>query len=359
MAENRIEKLDPNMRGAQGGEAIEWVDLRELTIEGRGWSDTESFYDRLPARAKGVVREPVWQLAECSAGIAGRFVTDAPAIWARWKLRREALSMNHMPSTGVSGIDLYARQGRRWHWMGVGREVAFPQSVSKLAEKLLAGEKQCMIYLPLYNGVERVEIGVPEGCWIKPDPRACGECRPICFYGSSIVQGGCASRPGMAYPAIIGRRLDRATINLGFSGNARMEKEVAELLAELDPSVYVIDALPNMAGDPIEARVEYLVKALRARHPKTPLVFVENIVYSGAVFNADQERAYRRKNEAQNRALDALSGVDGIHRIACDDLLGRDGEGTVDGTHPTDLGFERMAGVIGGALGKIRMKDER
>ena len=93
-------------------EEITWHDIRDLAIEGKGWDDTESFYDRLPARARGVVRDPVWDLSRHSAGICARFVTDATAIQARWRLRCESLAMSHMAATGVSGVDLYARAER-------------------------------------------------------------------------------------------------------------------------------------------------------------------------------------------------------------------------------------------------------
>jgi lysophospholipase L1-like esterase len=334
------------MQAKQGSDGLQWLDLRDLGVEGRGWEETESFYDRLPARAKGVVRDPVWQLSRNSAGLAGRFVTDAPAISARWRLRNAGLSMYHMPSTAVSGIDLYVHHQEAWRWMGISREITYPETATVLADGLDTQSKRCMVYLPLYNGVERVEIGVPAGASLLPDqPRTPEKSRPICVYGTSIVNGACASRPGMAYPAILGRRLDRPTINLGFSGNGRMEKEMAELLAELDPAVYVIDCLPNMDNEAIEARVEALVNTLRGAHPDTPLVFVENIPYA-RTFNAEWQRRYQRKNEAQNRVLDRLAAIRGIHRIACDNLIGRDGEGTVDGTHPTDVGFMRMAEAL-------------
>ena len=119
-----------------------------------------------------------------------------------------------------------------------------------LVKGLKPGRREYVLYLPLYNGVQEVKIGVPEGATLEvAGPRPVGT-KPIVFYGTSILQGGCASRPGMAYPAILGRRLDWPTINLGFSGNALSEPEVAQLLAELDPAVYVLDPLPNMTrGD--------------------------------------------------------------------------------------------------------------
>jgi len=103
---------------------LQWFDARALTVEGKGWTDTRQFYDRLPARAEGTVRAAVWGLSQDSAGLAVRFVTDATAISARWTLRRERLAMAHMPASGVSGVDLYVRDKGKWHWLGSGRRTS-------------------------------------------------------------------------------------------------------------------------------------------------------------------------------------------------------------------------------------------
>ena len=100
---------------------LHWHDLTTLSIEGKGWTDTRDFYGRLPVRAEGTVRDPVWNLSRDSAGICARFTSDATAIHARWSLRKESLAMVHMPATGVSGVDLYVRMDDTWRWLGTGR----------------------------------------------------------------------------------------------------------------------------------------------------------------------------------------------------------------------------------------------
>ncbi|HOX08828.1 MAG TPA: SGNH/GDSL hydrolase N-terminal domain-containing protein, partial [Planctomycetota bacterium] len=246
-AENAAARIDPNMavRDAEGD--ICWYDLAGLTIEGMGWSGTEGPYERLPARASGKVPEAVWKLSKDSAGICARFVTDATAVYARWTLKDPNLAMDHMPATGVSGLDLYVRSAGVWRWAGVGRPKESPTNRQELTRGRLAAERrECLIYLPLYNGVSAVQLGLPSAARLeKAPPRPAGRSRPVVFYGTSIVQGGCASRPGMAYPAILGRWLDVPTVNLGFSGSARMEPEVAELVAEPDAAAFVLDCLPN------------------------------------------------------------------------------------------------------------------
>src|SRR3954469_3251442 len=174
--------------------SVHWHDAAELTIEGRGWRDTEHPYDRLPAKAKSLVRQPVWDLAQHSAGMSVRFSTDATTISVRWKLRNSRLEMTHMPATRTSGVDLYVLSERRWHYLGTGRPIRFPDNESVLARDLAPAEREFRLYLPLYNGVERVEIGLPETASFKHASSMKGTgAKPIVFYGTSITQGGCAS----------------------------------------------------------------------------------------------------------------------------------------------------------------------
>lgn len=333
--------------------AITWHDATELTVEGRGWTDTASYYNRFPARAKAWANATLWSLAGDSAGMAVRFVSDAAEIHARWKLVNSDLAMNHMPATGVSGVDLYVRLNGEWRWLAVGKPIG-QENDETLISNLPAGKKEFALYLPLYNGVTSVEVGVPEGSTIESAPPRPKGIKPVVFYGTSITQGGCASRPGMAYPALIGRRLDVATINLGFSGSGRGEHEVSDLLAELDPSVYVIDAMPNMDPGTVDERIRYMLKVIHAKRPDTPLIIVEHAIFTSAYNAAKGPKA----SESWNRILrqiykDNAKDWNGrLHYVKCDKLMGSDGEATVDGVHPTDVGFLRMADVLTPAVKK-------
>jgi hypothetical protein len=134
-------------------------------------------------------------------------------------------------------------------------------------------------------------------------------------------------------------------INLGFSGNGKMEPELADLLAELDPSVYVLDCLPNMNAAEVTARVEPFVKKLRAAHPRTPIVLVEDRTYADSFLITGKRERNETSRAALKAAYDRLrkSGVKDLHHLKGAELLGDDGEGTVDSSHPNDLGFMRQA----------------
>jgi hypothetical protein len=218
---------------------------------------------------------------------------------------------------------------------------------------LAPGLKEFVGYLPLYNGVERLSIGVESGSEfvpIGPDRR-----KPIVFYGTSICQGACASRPGIAYTAIVGRMLNQPVINLGFSGSGRMDSGVVDLLTELDPSIYVIDCLPNMDAALVKERTEPLVTKLRAARPTTPILLVEDRTFGQAPLVSSIREAHAERRGELASAFRRLqsAGVGRLHYLKGDRLLGLDSEGTTDGSHPNDLGMMRQAEVLRPVLARL------
>lgn len=349
------QSIDPTLARPDEKGDILWYDIRHLGIEGKAWAETQAPFDRLPAKAEGKVRDAVWELSRHSAGMCVRFVTDAPALQARWTVTSPRLAMPHMPATGVSGLDLYVRSptDHRWRWVAVAQPPQAPTNSVQMIAGLPAARREWLLYLPLYNGVSSVEVGIPRGHSLKKSPPyPHGHDKPIVFYGTSITQGGCASRPGMVHTSILQRRLERPVINLGFSGNGRMEQEVVDLLAEIDAAVYVIDCLPNMNRKDVSERTEPLVRTLRAAHPQTPILLVEDRNYADSWIN----EAKRSRNDDNHAALWGVyqrlvaAGVGGLHYLPGNRLLGSDGEDTVDSSHPTDLGFLRHADAFEPAL---------
>ena len=324
-------------------EEIDWYNVKDFGVEGKGWTNTKRYFDRLPSKAEGVVRDPVWNLSRHSAGMCMRFVTDSPNIYVRYKLHLERLEMSHMPATGVSGIDLYADNGEGIdHWVSVVRPNKQLMDTS-IAKDLAPGSRRYTMYLPLYNGVDNMEVGVTKNESFRPlTPR---KEKPILFYGTSIMHGACASRPGLAFPAILGRRLRRPTINLGFSGNGVMEPEVSDLLAEQDPCVFVIDCLPNMNETTVSKRTIPFVKRLRESHDNTPILLVEDRSFTNTLFFPSIKIHHRKSRTALKKAYAELidSGVRNLFYLDGDHLLGDDGEGATDGSHPNDLGMMRYA----------------
>jgi hypothetical protein len=325
----------------------QWHDVTAWGVEGRGWGDQERkrWYDRLPAKAEKTVTPAVWSLSRDSAGMMVRFKTDAKAIYCRYDLAKANLAMPAMPATGVSGLDLYARDAKgQWRWV-ICSKPASQHVEAVMISDLAPGEHEFAAYLPLYNGIEKLEIGVPAGAKFEGlAPRK----KPIVFYGTSITHGANASRPGMVHTAILGRHLDRPVINIGFSGNGKMDAAVGDLINELDPAVIVIDCLPNMGPADVTAKCVPLVKQLRSKHAKTPIILVEDrrntnswILPAKAKFHDDNHAALKAAY-AQLKA----EKVANLHYISGDALYGTDAEGSNDASHGTDLGFLRQAEIF-------------
>jgi lysophospholipase L1-like esterase len=264
-----------------------------------------------------------------------------------------------MAAAAVSGVDLYVRENGRWLWCGVGKPDKSSVNEQKIIGNMTRREREFRLYLPLYNGVETVEIGLPQNASIAAAPSEVKNIKPVVFYGTSIVQGASASRPGMAYPSILGRKLNRPAINLGFSGNGRMEAELAALLTEIDAAAYVIDCLPNLStGAEVEERTPRLVEIIRRQRPAAPIILVENIRYPDIFIEERKSKIYREKNAALRRVYRQLQSqkVKNVYYVANENLLGSDGEATIDGFHPTDLGFVRMADIFAPILRKLLKK---
>jgi len=336
---------------------LEWHPVAQWGLEGRAFGDMDRlrYFDRFPAIAEGRVTAAVWNLSRDSAGMMVRFRTDATEIWANYTLRKEQLAGANMTAIGASGIDLYARDpAGKWRWAGVTRPASKVVRQSIISD-LAPGTREYAAYLPLYNGVDEIAIGVPPGA--KFERLAPRTEKPIVFYGTSITHGASASRPGMTHPAILGRRFDRPVVNLGFSGNGRMDAAVGELLVKIDAAVYVIDCLPNMNAAQVREKCIPLVQQLRAARPETPIVLVEDRRFTNAWVRAKQTAFHDDNHAALRESFETLQkqGVKGLFYLGGDALLGDDSEGATDGSHPNDLGFVRQADafepVLRAALG--------
>ncbi len=339
---------DPAPAGTAAKPELAWHDVAAIGVEGRAWPEQPRarWYDRLPAAAEKTVTDKVWERGRHSTGMMVRFQTDASAISVRYELLNERLASVNMSAMGASGVDLYARDAQgRWRWVSASQPAGKTVD-AELIKGLAPGSREYALYLPNYNGVEKVEIGVPPGATFTGLPPRTE--KPLVFYGTSITHGASASRAGMVHTAIIGRHLDLPVVNLGFSGNGRMDAAVGEFLKEIDAAVYVIDCLPNMNPAEVLEKGGPLVRQLRAARPTTPIVLVEDRRYTNSWITPGKDKFHTENHAALKSVYEALKqeGVAHLYYIPGDNLLGDDAEGATDASHPSDLGFMRQAAVM-------------
>ena len=331
---------------------FKWIDPLEAgpVVHGVGWDELKGGYVRLPERAHGVVRDQVWDLGLNAAGLSLVFESDAPEIIVLYGLK-DGLNMFHMPSTGRSGLDLYARgKDGRTRWVApdfpakIGNDTTryIYSGISYYPEGTRSYEYH--LYLPPYNTVTWIKIGVPGDARFRliPETRK----HPVVIYCTSITQGACASRPGNAWTNIVERDLRLPVVNLGFSGNGKLEPEVLDLLSEIDASLYVLDCTANLTrATDIEPRLLEAVRILRSRSD-CPILIAEHAGNVGESASAAKE-VYRQANAQVRSAYETLTkrGEPEIYYLSHDEL-GLPMDGMIEGVHPNDYGMRFLAAAF-------------
>ena len=352
--QDEIAKFDPRMavEKAVVTNGVKWIDGRFLPIEGRAFDDVEHYYDRLPSNVTTKVNGGVRSMKHHTAGMQFRFTTDSKKLVFKWVPYNGSLSMNHMPATGVSGIDIYKfdEASGKWRYVQTGR-IVDPKG-GEVSVGWTPGTP-CLVNLPLYNGVKRFTLGIDTNATVSAlEPRKSGITKPVVFYGTSITHGGCCSRPGMAFVNIVGRDLDVPVVNLGFSGSGVMEFEMSEHLARIDASCYVLDCLWNMGattsgarnGRNVDENYEPFIRNLRAKRPDVPIVMAAMCdVYCGAPNAKD-----RYVKDLYDKLI--AEGWKNLVYLPKDNMYSGDLDGTVDGCHPNDLGMRSLADAFGAAV---------
>ena len=332
-------------------DSIKYYDGQEFTIIGKFHS--EKNYARFPQKYKYTLRKDVWDLGQNSAGISIRFRTNSPEITVRWTVSGNN-SNDHFASTGVKGIDLYAYIDDHWRYVNTGRVKG---KINEFTLVKSGGEiyREYLLNLPLYDGVDSLSIGINSSADISlPNKNYLIDKMPVVYYGSSIAQGGCASRPGMAFTNILSRAMDRSFVNMGFSGSGTFDLPVGEAICETDAALYVIDCNPNTKTELIYERAIELVKLLKNKRPDVPVLLVEGFYYENG-FVKPQDSETEKKRIELRRAFKVLkkSGIKQLYYKKGDGLIGNDHEGTVDGVHPNDLGMLRIAKSLKPTIKKI------
>lgn len=330
---------------AQQRPKIAYTPAKDLTLVGK-IAPTENIFHRVDTNAFDDLPVAVKNRVVQSGGLAVAFKTNSPAIYAKW-CTAETTASATMTGVAYRGLDLYIKRNGRWQYAGIARPREGQACASTtIIQGMDYAEKECLLYLPLYNETTRLEVGVDEGSTMQAG--AYPFHKRVLVYGSSIVQGASASRSGLAYPARLSRETGIDFLNLGMGGSAKMEKNVVDMIASFDADAFVLDCVPNSSPSQVTQRTAYLIETIRKRHPNAPIIVLQSVIRERGYFNLESGKRVRQQNENIKVEVAKLlqKGVTNLHFIPADDFLGHDHEGSVDGTHPNDLGFDRMIDII-------------
>ena len=324
---SKIDKLD-----------VVFYDAGNAPLRIYGVAFDGSCYRRLPESVAAAVSNRVHTLSGHTAGGRVRFATDSPYVAIRAAMPIIS-RMGHFSISGTAGFDLYADGEFVKSFVPPFRVEDGFEAVVELGE----GEmRQITLNLPLYSAVSQLEIGLSaDASLAAPAPYRYE--KPVVFYGSSITQGGCASRPGNCYTAILSRKLDCDHVNLGFSGSGKAEREIAGYIAALPMSVFVYDYDHNAPDlEYLEATHERMFKTIREKNPNLPILILSRPKYRLSQVETQRLAVIRKTYENAVAAGDTrVWFVEGPALMAM-----AENDGTVDGTHPNDLGFASMARVL-------------
>lgn len=319
-----------------------FFDIETEPLKIYGVFKENGLYRRMPEEVARSVSDGVYNLHTNTAGGRVRFKTNSQKLTVIAKFT-DIVLRPHFAPTGRAGLDMYETIDGEERYSGTFIPVTgvcdgFKNTVTRTNNEL----QDITINMPLYTNIVSLQIGFEEGSVILPaEPYEIET--PIVSYGSSITQGGCANRAGTSYQGFISRALNCDYINLGFSGNAKGEDKMIDYINSLSMSAFIYDYdhnAPTVAH--LEATHERMFKAIRAKHPDIPVLML-----SRPKFYLDDEEK-QRLEVVRKTYLNALSvGDKNVYFIEGPKLMEMVGdEGTVDGCHPTDLGFFSMATEI-------------
>lgn len=339
---------------AANGSALNWIDGALLPVEGRAFAETlGGAWGRLPRKYESRLSEADRMLGADSCGIALRFRTDSKRISVRWRLANAGSFPQdlYMTQMAMGGIDIYEETAEGYR-LRLGPQIHggpaqnAGDGVSELTVPWKPGAV-AVIYLPVRGVVESLSVGLDASAKWEVAPHARKGFKPVVVYGTSLVHGGCVSRPGLVFTTQASRQLDLPVVNLGLSGSGKMEMAMCEILAEAEASVYVLECLGNLEYDELQSRFEPFIRRLRELKPEVPILICENINVDHGKWRAFSRAVYERLKRE-----DAAAWRD-LHYLAREEQLPDDDDLTLDRCHPNDAGARLVGRAYARAIGKI------
>ena len=330
-----------------------YVDANELTIINKVHKDGAR-YARLDVDNYNFSKNLKYVFGQ-STGLAVVFRTNSRTIRARWTTSANTFISS---TTGVlqRGLDLYIRKDGEWVFAGEARPDVFSDSHEfAIAKRMAEGEKECMLYLPMFAHLNSLEIGIDKSATIEAMPSPYRH--RVTFVGSSLTHGAAASRPGASYVAMLGRNLGVETPNFGHSGQCKMQQYFVDIVCNTTADAFVFDVFSNPTGDIIRERLYDFVRKIRAKHPDTPLIFLQTIKREDGVFDLGMcKRSEAQRAAAEECMKKVCKEFNDVYFINPAFILGNEMNGTVDGSHLNALSTYRTVKYLTPKLKRILKK---
>lgn len=325
---------------------IKYYDTRTAPVDFYGLYNPreEKAFCRMPLDKAKAVSGSVGVLSTYTAGGRIRFKTNSEYVAIRCVRPPRASIMSHITFLGCSGFDVYEYIDGKFQYLD---SLVPPAKLTDGYESVVhfetRREREIMLHFPLYDRITDLYLGLQEDATLSHGSKYTYE-TPVVYYGSSVTQGGCAARPGTTDSAFLSRWLDFDFVNLGFSGSAKGEQAIADYIAGLNMSVFVYDYDQNSEYKNLEETHWNMYKTIRKAQPKLPIIMAsKKTLY---VKPSEREETFLRREaiirnfeRAKAEGDDRVWFLDGLTVFA---NHGGD-ECTVDGSHPTDLGFYLIA----------------
>ena len=336
---------------------VKYVDASTLNVCGQTLKSEHNPFSRFDPTKYPLPNKHIVQMSTYSTGMYVMFTTDSKSIHATWKWVKRGLGNNMTPIL-QRGLDLYIEKDGKWIFAGVGRpsgDQTKCESKWTLVKNMPAGTKKCMLYLPAWSEVTELQIGIDKNSSIA------GVESPyrykVLTHGSSITHGASASRPGMTYAARMSRYLGFDFVNFGFSGECKLQPEFAKIIAETEADAYMFDAFSNPTAKEIRERLEPFIKTITEAHPDKPFIFLQTHMREDTEFN-ENWRQFNIERRATVRELmpQMAKKYKNVYFLDAENVTSNDFDGTIDGAHPSDLGFTQFINKYQKRVQKILKK---
>ena len=343
--------------GTASAQKLEWVDGTSLNICGHTIRNAKNPYSRLDAKAYNFENSAIIRYSRYPSGVYVMFKTNSTQVAVDWELASPKVRDNMTPIVQL-GVDLYVKQNNEWRFCSVGRVSASSKVTSykkTLVRNMDNSEKEFMLYLPLWNEVTSLKIGIDEGAEISATPSPYKH--RVVAYGTSTLHAASPSRPGMAPLARLSRMLGVDFVNFSYSGQGKMEPESAEVLADCQTDAIICYCFGNTTPTEIEERIDAFAERVVKAHPDKAIIFLPPFLFNPQNVNLVKREFAIKKRETIARKMAVLTKkYKNVHYIDIPDACGPDNDASIDNSHPNDLGFDRILQSYGPKIAKILKK---